>query len=776
VAAGDFDNDGLPDLCVLTQAGPELYRNAKGRFEKKEAKLPAGPFEAALWFDFDHDYDLDLLLFGKKSLLLRNENGTFQDYTGRFPFAPGHAIAVVPLRVVPDTEARDLAVAYRDHSGVLYRDGLRGVFQARRFAALPAGAASLRAVDIDNDGWTDVAYASSKGVSAALNRRGRFEAIRTPAPAAGSIAFADLESRGFPDLVSTDAVFRNQGLGKFASGKAPPGFAAAVAWAEADFDGDGRADLAAVAKDGSLHLLTNQTVTKNQSLRVALNGVKNLRTAVGAEVEVKAGDHYQKRIYAGTPLLFGLGPRAEVDTVRISWPNGLLQNQPGQKAGAALFTEAPRLAGSCPMVFSWDGHGFRFVSDVLGVAPLGASSGDGQYFPVDTDEYLALEPGALAAREGRYEIRITEELHEISYIDQVRLIAVDHPEETEIFTNDKFKSPPFPEFRLFGVKRRIYPVAARDGNGKDVLAALNDRDGVYVKGFHHDAAGKAEMHALELDFPAGVARDNRAVLVLNGWIDWADGSTFMAASQGGAGLIMPYLQVKDATGNWRTVVEDMGAPSGGPKTIAVDLTDKFLSASRGIRIVTNVCLYWDQIFLSEQVQTPPSRMTAVDAATVDLRLRGFSKAMVDPRRERPEWYDYAHWEPSAMWNPVRGRYTRYGDVRELTGEVDDRFVIMGSGDELQLTFDARQLPAVPRGWKRDWLFFVDGWSKDADANTAFGDSVEPLPFHGMSQYPYPASERFPDDALHRAWRERYNTRREMRLMERLAWTAKPGPN
>lgn len=282
------------------------------------------------------------------------------------------------------------------------------------------------------------------------------------------------------------------------------------------------------------------------------------------------------------------------------------------------------------MVFAWNGREFQFISDVLGVAPLGASSGDGSYFPVDPDEYLQLPPGTLAPRNGRYEIRITEELHEVSYIDQARLIAVDHPPGIEIFTNDKFKGPPFPEFRLFGVERRIYPAAARDGHGRDVRAALLGRDRVYAAGFRHDMAGTAEMHALELDFPAGAARQNRAVLILNGWIDWADGSTLL------------------------------------------------------VRV------------------------------------------------------------------------------------ADDRFVIMGSGDELNLSFDAGRLPAVPPGWKRDFLLLVDGWSKDADANTAFADSVEPLPFHGMSRYPHLDSERFPDDAAHRAWRAEYNTRREMRLIERLA--------
>ena len=94
-------------------------------------------------------------------------------------------------------------------------------------------------------------------------------------------------------------------------------------------------------------------------------------------------------------------------------------------------------------------------------------------------------------------------------------------------------------------------------------------------------AGVAEMHSLELDFGPNAARDNRAVLVLSGWIDWADGSTFMAASQGGRrGLVLPYLQVKDAAGQWRTVIEDMGVPAGEPRTMAVDLSGKFLSSSR----------------------------------------------------------------------------------------------------------------------------------------------------------------------------------------------------
>ena len=766
LAPGDFDNDGLVDLCVLTGAGSWLYRNVKGRFERKEAGLPAARFESALWVDFDHDYDLDLFLLGQQSVLLRNENGSFRDYA--FPFAAGSAIGALAFRVVPDTKATDLVVAYSDHQGVLYRDELRGSYRATQLDALPAGARSLHAVDIDNDGWIDIGFGGASGAGFVLNRNGEFKASTALAGGGSGIAVADLENRGFQDVVRGDAVHRNHGQAAFAAGKPPAGFPRASAWASADFDNDGRADLAAVASDGSLRLLLNRTGTKNRWLRVALDGVKNLRAGLGAEIEVKAGDHYQKQTYDGAPVLFGVGPRREVDAVRITWPNGLIQNQVREKTSrAVIYKEAPRLAGSCPMVFAWNGREFQFISDVLGVAPLGASSGDGNYFPVDTDEYIQLPPGALAPRDGQYEIRITEELHEVTYLDKARLVAVDHPGTVEVFTNDKFKSPPFPEFRLFGIQRRVGPIAARDDRGRNLLPAVLRRDRVYATGFRHDAAGRAETHVLDLKFPAEASPKNRSILILNGWIDWADGSTFLGASQGGAGLVMPYLQVRDAGGTWRTVIEDMGVPSGGPKTIVVDLTGKFLSSGREIRIVTNVSLFWDEIFLSEDTASPSVRMTALEAFVSELRLRGFSRSIVDPNRERPEGFDYARWEPHAMWNPVPGLYTRYGDVSELTREADDRFVIMGSGDELRLSFAARGLPTLPPGWKRDFLLLADGWSKDADANTAFGDSVEPLPFHGMSQYPYPAAEQFPDDAEHRAWRGRFNTRQGIRLIDGL---------
>jgi hypothetical protein len=225
------------------------------------------------------------------------------------------------------------------------------------------------------------------------------------------------------------------------------------------------------------------------------------------------------------------------------------------------------------------------------------------------------------------------------------------------------------------------------------------------------------------------------------------------------------------------VDEDMGIPAGKPKTIVVELTGKLPAVSapwRRLRIETNLCVYWDEIFLADGGKHiafhPPvhgGTEGGLPLLSARLAFRGFSRPVIHPERKQPESFDYQSWMPVSMWNPTPGLYTRYGEVDELLGEVDDNMVIMGSGDELRLAFDARALPPPPPGFVRDFLLKVDGWAKDGDANTAFSQTVEPLPFHGMSRYPYPPGEHFPDDPGHTLYRATYNTRPALRLLQPL---------
>lgn len=723
VSAGDFDNDGLADLCVITGSGATLFHNDHGTFSKFLDLPNTAGVQKALWLDYDHDYDLDLLLFGPNPVLMRNNGkGKFEDHTLSFPFVKAQALDAVAFAVRGDTAARDVVVSYADRAGVLYRDKLNGVFEAVDLSTLAPGASALDVQDFNHDGLLDVvSYAPE--VRALKNDSGSLVGVKNAHTARSPI--------------------------------------------RADFNNDNREDYAGILPDGSLHLYLNASPAQRW-VTVRIQGIKNIKEAVGATVEMKSGAFYDKRIFQGVPLAFATDGHVDADTIRITWPNGLIQNETRKKSGESLtIAEAQRLSGSCPMIFAWNGQAFQFITDVLGVAPLGASSGDGNYFPVDHREYIQIPGSSLHAESGQYQIHITEELHEVSYLDQVRLIAVDHPSNIEIYTSDKFKSPPYPEFRLFGTRSKIHPVRAIDDHGTDLASRVERQDRTYADGFAHDAAGVAQLHTLDLDF-GNVARDNRAAIALNGWVDWADGSTFLGASQGGTGLIFPYLQVKDQSGKWKTVVKDMGIPSGKPKTIVVDLTGRFLSSSREVRIVTNLCVYWDEIFLMEDARPPHIRLTRVDAHTADLHFRGFSRAVINPRRQQPEQFLYDQVRPVSNWNPTPGFYTRYGEVSALVNRVDDRFVIMGSGDELKLQYPSTQLPRLPEGWSRDFLLMVDGWAKDADPNTAFSQSVNPLPFHAMSAYPYKRDEQFPADIEHRRYVRDYLTRPALRLIRPLA--------
>ena len=676
IAPGDFDNDGLMDLCVLTETGPQLYRNTGGRFVQFEANLPQRRFDRAIWVDYDHDYDLDLLLFGETPALLRNQGSAgFAERTPDFPFIRGKVTDAYKLRFVPDSKAFDISVFYSDRTPVIYRDQLGGRYTNGAFNGQPH------------------------------------------------------------DLLQI----------------------------EADFDGDGKNDRVRIAEDGSVHFLHNQTKSTHRWIRVQLAGVKSLKLGQDAEIEIKAGTLYRKQLYDGYPIDFDLGDYTEADVVRITWMNGLIQNEPKQAADKAYrYEEANRLSGSCPMIWTWDGEGFQFITDVLGVAPLGASDGEGSYFPVDHDEYVSIPGSALKAVNGKYDIRITEELSEVSYLDQVQLYAIDHPARTQIFTNEKFKSPPYPDFKLYGVDQRIYPATARDGAGHDVRELILRTDKRYPNQFRRTESGVAEMHSLDLSFASSAAH---ATLLLQGWVDWPDGSTFRAASQETA-LVMPQMQMRDAQGKWKTVNEDMGMPAGKPKTIAVPLD--WISDYRDVRIVTNLCVYWDEIFLAENARTPQVTQTQAPLESASLHFRGFSEPRVDPARQQPDTYIYGSVSAASSWNPTPGLYTRYGDVRELAQDVDDRLIVMGSGDELTLSFSAAAFPPLKPGWTRDYLLKVDGWAKDRDPNTAFSTTVEPLPFHAMSVYPYPKNEHFPDDAAHEKYRREYNTRPALRLIRPLS--------
>ena len=589
--------------------------------------------------------------------------------------------------------------------------------------------------------------------------------------------FVDYDNDGVLDLLTLRegglALARNVGGGRWtdateASGLAgvTPGTASAFqAMALGDLDNDGDTDIAIRTSAGALRLLRNAGGTRNASLRVRLSARVSNRSAVGTKVEVRAGSLRQvlessssSPAVAPSDTVLGLGARGSADVVRLLWPSGILQAEtaiaPAPGTRELAIAELDRKPSSCPYLFTWNGRRFEFITDFMGGGEMGGWAGPGQWNQPDPDEYVRIRGDQLQAREGRYEVRVTNELEEALFVDRLQLVAVDHPADVDVYPNEGLRSPPRAPFRLFAVRDRRPPSRAVDEHGHDMLERLAAVDRRYPDDFARlPIRGYAVPHVLELDL--GPASD-RAVLLLTGWTDYAFSSDNVAATQGGTTMTPPSLQVKDAAGAWRTVIEDVGFPVGRPQTIAVDLAGKFLSASREVRIVTSMRIYWDQVQVASPARETPV-LTRMTPATADLHWRGFS-AESSPDGREPFGYDYDQVSAHSPWKVPAGRYTREGDVRTLIDAVDDMFAISRPGDELAVSFDARTAAAPPRGWTRTFLLYAHGYSKEMNPRSATPDTVAPLPFRAMTRYPYDGAERFPWTPARVRYDERFNTR------------------
>jgi hypothetical protein len=190
----------------------------------------------------------------------------------------------------------------------------------------------------------------------------------------------------------------------------------------------------------------------------------------------------------------------------------------------------------------------------------------------------------------------------------------------------------------------------------------------------------------------------------------------------------------------------------------VPLSGIFPTSDHHVRIRTNLQIYWDQAFVARDIASAATRVTRLPASSADLHFRGFSRTYRKGGRYGPWWFDYDSVTTASMWRPIEGAFTRFGNVLPLLESSDDMYVIMAPGDEATLQFDAASADSVPRGWKRDFLLYTDGWIKDSDLNTAYGTTVGPLPFHAIREYPYARGDAYPSDSAHRRYLQRYNTR------------------
>jgi Tfp pilus assembly protein PilF len=807
-AAGDYDNDGKTDLAVCYVDGIRLYHNeGGGKFKdvtasvgiKREAGC-VGP----TFVDYDHDGDLDLYITmapggtpdpPTRNVLWRNNgNSTFTDVSVETALGVPASNGGVVTTDFNNDRAIDFVVAGGEKGAAVYlnpREGKFSPLDAIDFKKenLPP-AIGVVALDFDKDGWMDLAFthAGAPGISLWRNVEGK-RMERVPLPDFGwrigwGIAALDYDNDGWVDLAA---------VGQPASGGAGEARLlrnlGAKGWADltketqldavkltnpralivADVSGNGGADLLVTQLGGSPLLLRNHGGNQNGWMRIDLKALNDNKSGIGTKVELYAGALYQKWEVAGasgylgqsdTSILAGLGAEKNAEVVRLLWPTGVPQDEVNLAAGKSqTIAELDRRGSSCPVLFSWNGKEFEFIADMIGPGVVGHWVAPGERDVPDPTEYLKVSARSVRPQKnGLLAFRFMEPMEETVYLDQVRLLAIDHPAAYDVFPNERFASnPPFPEFRVIASQNARPPLGARDDRGNDVLDVVSKHDRRYVTTFDElPYAGFAKLHWLELDLGDwDAAKPLR--LLLDGYTDYFTATSMYAADQAGIKVIAPYMEAQNAQGDWVRVVDDMGFPAGLARTMVADLTGKLLAGTRRIRIVNNLKIYWDQVRIDQAPDPHDARVSEVPLADAALAFLGF------PREQRltpasDTVYSYRARSMSGPYARAAGNYTRYGDVRGLLATSDDRFAIFSSGEGVKLDFDPRKLPALPAGWVRDYFFYADGFEKDLDFYAADGFTVEPLPKHSLHSYPYANGDEYPGDAAHIHYQLDYNTR------------------
>ncbi len=804
---GDYDADSLNDLAVAFDDKVLLFRNlGKGKFQDVTAEAGLAPRNrptGITFVDYDHDADLDLIISGAPlktgdtpNVLWRNNgNKTFTEWTEPTGLGGSGKTTTAILTDFNNDRAVDLAMTGDGASPVLFVNPREEKYptQALYDEKLPV-TRGIAVLDFDKDGWMDIAvtHAGAPGVTlwrnvAGPNDIGRlFKRVPLPlegATAGWGVTAIDIDNDGWIDLaaiVETSAgprvkVFRNRGDGTFedvshALGVDAVKFAAPRGLIAADVDGDGAADLIVTQLNAPPVLLRNVGANKNHFVRLDLIGYADNKTAIGSKVEIFANGQWQKWELAGASglatqaapqILIGLGKAESIDLLRILWPTGVLQDEIDLPHTPVIaMKEADRRGSSCPVLFAWDGHKYKLVTDVIGAAVVGHWFTPTRRNTPNPGEWIKVEGSQLAETNGKLSLRFIEPMEEVNYIDELRLVAVDHPENVEVNPDERFlDDPPFASGRVVASAGTRLPKGAWDGDGHDVLDTLSRADHTFAGGFTPTPYdGFANEHTLTLDLGAvNAAAPLR--LLMTGYVNYFSATSLYAAWQAGIKPISPYVEAERADGTWQRIPGDAGFPAGLERTIVVDLTGKLPAGTRRIRLVSNLEIYWDQVLIDNHAEAE-ARTTEVPLTQATEHFRGYP-TQLEGKSPGDLDYDYNRVSLTGPFQHQRGNYTRYGDVTALVKGVDDRYAIFGSGEEIATEFDATALPALPAHWKRDYFFYANGYVKDMDWWDASPYTVTQLPFHGMSRYPYPSSEKFPDDAdaltYQLDWNDRFDT-------------------
>ena len=755
LATIDWNNDRFLDIAVGTENGSVFIFKQDATWQLHELQGPtSSPIKALCAWDADQDGDLDLLISNSQTVLLQN-NGDNSSTSLQLNAPPLRSPNIID---VDEDGAVDIAAIDENNAFFILKNKRSGKIEAHNKWLIGTTMQDLVVGDVNNDGWLDVAWIGKDGNAYhGINQGGSGFEQQSIRGNGRQIQLLDSNNSGWLEtLIIGDEI---QVISPEWEMTIPSTGQTQIV----DADLDGQLDLIIVDKTGFSTLWQQENQNANKYQKISLEailegGQRNNSFGIGGFIEIKSGGKYQKRLITDPMTHVGLGDEP-ADVIRVVWPNGVPQDVvnpiPNQ-----TFTEVQILKGSCPFLATKQNGNWTFVTDLLWRSPLGLKINAQTVPPIAaTQDWVKVESSELQARGGVYELAITAQLWETHFIDEVKLIAIDHPVGTEIFVDERFLAPVPPEFKLYAYQQLLAPIAAKTHHGENVLELVLEKDERRVGHFEKGAyQGIGEDHYLELTLPKNIDMNNEIHLIASGWIRPTDTSINVAIGQGKHPAPQSLeIQVAGEVGEWKTIIPNAGFPAGKLKTVVLELPASSMKHNDArIRIKTNLEIYWDCIQFAEGNKPVKVIKTPLNLQGADLSYMGYPK-MSRKNQNAPNIPDYSDIQHYAAWRDLEGFYTRYGCVAPLLDAIDDRYVIMNAGDAMYLTFEEPK-DIIEPGMIRDYIFFSDGWVKDGDWNTVESRTVGPLPHHSMSDYPYPSSET-PLELLpsHSDWIE-YHTR------------------
>ena len=775
VLVGDLNNDRFEDVIVLGEKASHAFSFAtNGRVRENTAATGLKGLQArdGLLADLDFTGKLDLLTVlpgGQGLRLYRNlGNSYFKEDTTNSGLPA--VLAGVEHVAVEDWNNEDVPGVFVAQNGkppAFFAKQRAGSFVSTNAGTNWPAAKVLSTGDLDNDLRADLVVAGDQQLTIIFAGKKPGLTLALRGLQASRITLLDYDNDGWLDIAAHGTglrIWRNAGPAGFVdvtSDLSLEKVGSVDSLVTADFDGDGDTDLITSSSTG-LHLWRNDGGNANRQLKIRLAGNRSNATGLGVRVELVSGNWRTIRTLQQLPLEIGTGRHEKLDVLKLHWFDlASTLVDVAMQTNVLVLDELTLPTGSCPYLYAWNGQRFQFVTDILGASPLGLPISKTRYIEADPEEFLALgDEQSFPPRNGAYEIRITEELREVLYLDEVSLMVVDHPDETLVFPTSKLHpGKPFPPHELW----TLHPLAslkkATRSDGLDVTDALlrTDRQMVSpVRLREPQLRGLAEPFSVTMDF-GELTTYRPLVLALNGWLRFGGGMANIGASlDTSLPFPFPVLEAELTDGSWKKLEIDVGAPCGKTKTILVDLSNKLPPDARRLRLATAFEIHWDSALLCEKGGSNENKQFVLLPDRTDLRWRGFSQFMNLPAC-LPLTPDYENVLPVPPWRRTpSGWCTRYGEVNELVRKSDDALVLLNGGDEMAISFQTHQLPPRPAGFKRDFFLHVVGWDKDADFHVGQGWRVEPLPFHGMDDQAYDRLER--PAGLDNAWAKKYNTR------------------